>query len=159
MRFPQIIRALSLVRPLGLAGALFSLLILAGYAQGIEVLFRPMPGGPATHPLSAVGLFVLGLGAFFWHPRRANHLVLFAGCIVVMLASLRLIELASGAILLNWVTPFSSRLAEQAAAGHPISTGVNTALMCLSFGLALVAVGFKRYSVAQQFSILGLGLP
>ena len=37
MRFPQIIRALSLVRPLGLAGALFSLLILAGYLLGVEV--------------------------------------------------------------------------------------------------------------------------
>jgi len=159
MRFPQIIRALSLVRPLGLAGALFSLLILAGYALGVEVLFRPLQGGPATHPLSAVGLAVLGLGAFFWHPRRANRLVLFAGCLVVMLASLRLLELASGATLLNWLTPFSNRLAEQAAAGHPISTGVNTALMSLSFGLALVAVGFKRYTVAQQFSFIGLGFP
>lgn len=80
MRFPQIIRALSLVRPLGLAGALFSLLILAGYALGVEVLFRPMHGGPATHPLSAAALLALGLGTFSWHPRQSNRTVMFAGC-------------------------------------------------------------------------------
>jgi diguanylate cyclase (GGDEF)-like protein len=159
MRFPQIIRALSLVRPLGLAGALFSLLILAGYVLDIEVLFRPLHGDPATHPLSAVALAVLGLGAFFWHPRRANRLVLFAGCLVVLLASLRLLELATGAALLNWLTPFSSRLAVQAAAGHPIATGSNTALMSLCFGLSLVAVGFKRYALAQPFAFFGVGFP
>ena len=159
MHFPQIIRALSLVRPLGLAGALFSLLILAGYALGFEVLFRPMNGGPATHPLSAVGLFLLGLGAFFWHPRRPNRLVLLAGCLATILASLRLLELASGATLLNGITPFSQQLAEQAAAGHPISTGSNTALMSLCFGLSLVAIGFKRYALAQPFAFFGLGFP
>jgi diguanylate cyclase (GGDEF)-like protein len=159
MHFPQIIRALSLVRPLGLAGALFSLLILAGYALGFEALFRPMNGGPATHPLSAVGLFLLGLGAFFWHPRRPNRLVLLAGCLVTILASLRLLELASGATLLNGITPFAQRLAEQAAAGRPISTGSNTALMSLCFGLSLVAIGFKRYALAQPFAFFGLGFP
>lgn len=159
MRFPQIIRALSLVRPLGLAGALFSLLILAGYALGVEVLFRPMHGGPATHPLSAVGLGMLGIGAFFWHPRQNNRVVLFAGCFVVLLASLRLLELASGAAVLDWLTPFTYHLAEQAAAGHSISTGSNTALMTLCFGMALVSVGFKRYAMAQQLSFVGLGFP
>lgn len=159
MRFPQIIRALSLVRPLGLAGALFSLLILVGYLLGIEVLFRPMHGGPATHPLSAVGLVLLGLGAFFWHPRHSNRGVLYAGFFVFLLMSLRLLEIATGASMLNWVTPFSYRLAEQAAIGQPISTGVNTALMSLSFGIALVAVGFKRYAVAQQLCFLGIGFP
>lgn len=159
MRFPQIIRALSLVRPLGLSGALFSLLILAGYALGVDVLFRPMSGGPATHPLSAIGLIVLGLGSFFWHPRQSNRVALSAGFVVVLLAALRLLEIATGAVLLNQLTPFDHRLAEQAASGHPISTGVNTALMSLSFGLALVAVGYKRYAVAQQFSFLGLGFP
>lgn len=159
MRFPQIIRALSLVRPLGLAGALFSLLILVGYLLGIEVFFRPMSGGPATHPLSAIGQVVLGLGAFSWHPRRNNRIVLYAGCFVVLLTSLRLLELATGVVLLDGLTPFSSRLAEQAAAGQPIRTGVNTALMGLSLGLALVSVGFKRYSIGQQFSFIGLGFP
>ena len=159
MRFPQIIRALSLVRPLGLAGALFSLLVLAGYLFGIEAFFRPMQGGPATHPLSAIGLLLLGIGGFCWHPRRNNRGVLLAGGLVVLLMGLRLLELASGATLLDGLTPFSRRLAEQAAAGHPISTGSNTALMCLCFGLALVFIGFKRYAVAQQFSFVGLGFP
>jgi diguanylate cyclase (GGDEF)-like protein len=159
MRFPQIIRALGLVRPFGLAGALFSLLILAGYALGFETMFRPFQGGPATHPLSAVGLFLLGLGAFFWHPRRSNRLVLLTGCLVVLLASLRLLELVSGATLLSGITPFPNQLAEQAAAGHPISMGSNTALMSLCFALSLVAIGFKRYTLAQPFSFMGLGFP
>lgn len=159
MRFPQIIRALSLVRPLGLAGALFSLSILAGYALDVEILFRPMLGGPATHPLSACGLALLGLGAFIWHPRRANRLVLVLGCLVVLLASLRLLELASGAVLLESITPFGQPLAEQAAAGHPISTGSNTAMMSLCFGLSLVAIGFKHYAQAQHYSFIGLGFP
>lgn len=159
MRFPQIIRALSLVRPLGLAGALFCLLILAGFALHLEVLFRPMQGGPATHPLSAIGLGILGSGAFFWHPRRSNRLVLLAGALGVLLAALRFLELASGATLLNWLTPFSQSLAEQAAAGHPISTGVNTALMTLCFAFGLVAVGFKQYAAAQKLSFIGLGFP
>ena len=159
MRFPQIIRALSLVRPLGLAGALFSLLILAGYAFNVEVLFRPMHGGPATHPLSASGLCLLGLGAFFWHPRHRNRLVALTGGMAFLLAAFRLLELASGTALLAPLTPFSGRLAEQAAAGHPISTGVNTALMSLCFGLALLTVSCKRYALAQLFAFIGLGFP
>lgn len=159
MRFPQIIRALSLVRPLGLAGALFSLLILAGYALGLEVFFRPMLGGPATHPLSAVALLALGLGAFCWHPRQSNRVVVLAGVFVVTLVSLRLLELAKGVTLLDWLTPFGRQLAEQAAAGHPISTGINTALMCLCFALALIAIGCKRYALAQQLAFVGLGFP
>jgi len=159
MRFPQIIRALSLVRPLGLAGALFSLLILAGYLLGVEVFFRPMQGGPATHPLSAVALVALGLGAFCWHPRQENRAVSLSGVFVVTLMTMRLIELASGAPLLEWLTPFGHALAEQAVAGHPISTGLNTALMCICFGLALIAIGGKHYGVAQQLAFLGLGFP
>lgn len=159
MRFPQIIRALSLVRPLGLAGALFSLLILAGYALGLEVFFRPMLGGPATHPLSAAALLALGLGAFSWHPRQSNRAVTFAGVFVVVLMSLRLLELASGTALLDWLTPFGRQLAAQAAAGHPITTGVNTVLMCLCFALALIAMGCKRYALAQQMAFVGLGFP
>lgn len=159
MRFPQITRALSLVRPLGLAGTFFALLILSGYALSVEIFFRPLPGGPATHPLSAMALLFLGLGAFFWHPRNPNRIVLFVGCLAVLLASLRLLELASGADLLSWLTPFPDQLAAQAAAGHPISTGVNTALTCLSLGLALIAVGFKHYAIAQQLAFVGLGFP
>ena len=159
MRFPQIIRALSLVRPLGLAGALFSLLVLAGYLLGIDVFFRLMHGGPATHPLSAVALLALGLGAFSWHPRQDNQAVMLAGAFVTALMSLRLLELASGATLLDWLTPFGNQLAEQAAAGHPISTGMNTALMCLCFALALIAIGCKRYALTQQLAFVGLGFP
>ena len=159
MRFPQIIRALCLVRPLGLAGALFSLLILAGYPLGFDVLFRPMHGGPATHPLSAIALLALGLGAFSWHPRQDNRAVMLGGAFVTALMSLRLLELASGATLLDWLTPFGSQLAEQAAAGHPISTGMNTALMCLCFALALIAIGCKRYALTQQLAFVGLCFP
>ena len=108
MRFPQIIRALSLVRPLGLAGALFSLLILAAYPLGLDVLFRPMQGGPATHPLSALALLALALGAFSWHPRQNNRAVMLVGAFVTVLMSLRLLERASGATLLDWLTPFGS---------------------------------------------------
>lgn len=144
---------------MGLAGALFSLLILLGYALDIEILFRPLPGGPATHPLSAIALALLGLGAFFWHPRNANRWVLLAGCLVVSLASLRLLELASEQTLLEIFTPFSQQLAAQAAAGQLISTGSNTALMTLGLGLALVAVGLKHYALAQQSSFIALGFP
>ncbi len=159
MRFPQIIKALSLVRPLGLAGALFSLLVLFGYLLNLEVLFRPLHGGPATHPLSAIGLLALGLGAFSWHPRRSNRLVLSAGCFVVLLVSLRLLEIATGSVLLHGITPFKEVLAEQVAAGHGISTGTNTALMSLCFGLALVFIGLKRYTLTQYMSFVGLGFP
>ncbi len=159
MHFPQIIRALGLVRPLGLAGALFSLIILAGYPLGLDVLFRPMDGGPATHPLSALALLTLGLGAFSWHPRQNNRAVMLTGVFVTALMSLRLFELMSGATLLDWLTPFGSQLAQQAAAGHPISTGMNTALMCLCFALALIAIACKRYAPAQQLAFVGLGFP
>lgn len=53
---------LSLPRPLGITCALFSLIVLIGYLCNIEVLYRPIAGGPATHPLTALSILFLGLG-------------------------------------------------------------------------------------------------
>jgi hypothetical protein len=46
--------ALSIVRPLAIVGILFSIVVITGYFAHIEALYRPVSGGPATNPLTAV---------------------------------------------------------------------------------------------------------
>ncbi|MRR51720.1 MAG: GGDEF domain-containing protein [Rhodocyclaceae bacterium] len=155
MRFPHIRWALSLVPPLGLTSALFASLILAGYIADVEALYRPLSGGPATHPLTAVSLASLGIGLTFWRLRQPSVAALALAHGALAIAVLRLAELALDVDLLGVVTPFQTTL----AAGKPIRMGVNTALMTATLAAALIADIRHRLLAAQALAFVALGFP
>ena len=113
MRFVHIRGALTLVKPLGLAAAIFSSFVLGGYAFGIEALYRPLSNGPATHPLSALAMLLLGVGLGFWRPRRASPRTQWLAGAAMALGLLRLLDISLGTDLLGAITPFSDTVARE----------------------------------------------
>jgi diguanylate cyclase (GGDEF)-like protein len=160
MRFLQVRRGLNLVRPLGLSGIVFACAILAvGYGNGVEWLFRPLTGGPATHPLTATAIALLGFGILCWRPRRRSRLPTVMGGAALALGVLRLAEISLDQDLLSTITPFYGIVRDSQAAGTPIATGTNTATMVVLLSVALILNGQRRFTIAQVLAFLALGFP
>lgn len=159
IRFKEIILALRLVRPLGFFCVVSSLIVLIGYILNFEPLYRPISSGPATHPLTAIMLFLLGVGKSFWRPYSNTPLIMGCDILAFLLAGARLIEFFSAIPILQIITPFSTQLAQSAIAGKPIEIGINTAVFILMCAAASILFTQKKYVLSQLLAFLALGIP
>lgn len=152
--------ALSLPRPLGTVCAVFALIAFTGYLGSIEPLYRPIGVGPATHPLTALSILLLGLGL------RANSQTrldvwgrrVFA-ILAIVITVFRLGESLIGTDLTSWVTPFHSKVLIEVQLGKHNSMGVNTAGMLLSiaFAMGLYSLNFPKWS--QIVASIAVAIP
>ena len=152
--------ALSLPRPLGTVCAVFALVAFAGYFGSIEQLYRPIDGGPATHPLTALCILLLGLGL------RANsrtQLDVWGGRVFVILAIVitmfRLGEALFGIDLTSWMTPFHSKVLIELQLGKSNSMGVNSASMLLSIAIAMALYRFSLPKWSQIVASIAVAIP
>ncbi len=159
MHYPLIRAASGLTRPLGMLVVILAGTLLAAYLTSLEMLFRPLPGGPATHPLTAAALLLLGLPMACWRHRHRSRIALPAALAALAIGAVRLADIALDAHLLEYITPFRDSLAAQAEAGTPVKMGLNTALMTVLLAMALILEGHRRYLPSQLFAFLGLGFP
>lgn len=159
MRYPLIRRAFWLVSPVGVVSVVLTCLILAAHLAGPEILYRPLAGGPATHPLTAAALLLLALPLAFWRPRLQDRVAPWIATIALAIGALRLIDIAFDTDWLRLLTPFQASLDEQAAAGTPVRMGVNTAAMTVFMAIAVMLEAYRRFLAAQFFAFLGLGFP
>lgn len=130
-----------------------------GYGAGAEVLYRPLPGGPATHPLTALAIALLGLAALLWRPAHREWRPVWPALAALALSFVRLVDIGLDSRLLDPVTPFSEWLDAQALAGTPIATGANTALMVALAALAMLCNVARRFVAAQMLAFVAIGLP
>lgn len=152
--------ALAIPLPLGVACAVSGLLVLCGYFAHVQVLYRPIVGGPATHPLTALAFLLLGLAvtAQRWTLRRA-WLARVAAMFVIWICTSRLAEVVLGIDLTSWVTPFHAQaLLENKLPGGD-AMGVNTALMLLSIALSLEMFSAKSPRLSQLTAFAGIAIP
>jgi diguanylate cyclase (GGDEF)-like protein len=159
MHFPHTRMAFWLVSPVGSAGVVLACLILLAHPVELEVLYRPLAGGPATHPLTAVALLLLALPLAFWRPRLCDRLAPWFASAAIAVGVLRLVDLALGTSLLDVVTPFVDSLAAQEAAGKPVRIGLNTAVMTVLLGTSLLLRNRQKFLAGQVFAFLALGFP
>jgi diguanylate cyclase (GGDEF)-like protein len=159
MRVPYILLGLRLVRPLGLFSLVYAGVALAGYWLGIEALYRPLPNGPATHPLTAVCICLLGAGLQGWRPRRTAAWPLAAYLMVLIIGLSRLFEVATGATFLMSITPSQAVVEAAHAAGKSLAMGTNTASLCSLIALALILNQRHRTRAAQLLGFLALTIP
>jgi diguanylate cyclase (GGDEF)-like protein len=159
MHFPHTRIAFSLVSPAGSAGIVLACLIMLAHPVELEVLYRPLAGGPATHPLTAIALLLLAMPLAFWRPRLRDRLAAWFASAAIAVGVLRLVDLAFDAGLLDVLTPFRDSLAAQEAAGKPVRMGLNTALMTVLLGSALLLRNRQMFLAAQVTAFLGIGFP
>ncbi len=132
---------------------------LAGYAFQYEPLWRPIPGGSATHPMTAIGLIAGGAGVALIRPLRiplASQILLG---LVAALGLIRIAELALGMSVIDQISPFSETLAREAAQGLPVRMGWNTAAMFVLIPSAFLLRLLGRPRWAEVVAAVGLCTP
>jgi diguanylate cyclase (GGDEF)-like protein len=157
--YPLIRIASRLVRPIGRLATVCALAIFLAYPLDAEFLYRPLPGGPATHPLTALAMLLLALPVACWRSGRMNRLALPLAVGAFAIGALRLHDLAFGFGMLGHLTPFQAVLDAQETAGTPIRMGMNTAAMTTLFAIALALEARRRHLGSQLFIFLGIGFP
>jgi diguanylate cyclase (GGDEF)-like protein len=160
VRYPVLRRGLESVRPLALAGLLLACAVLVlGYGLGLTLLYRPLIGGPATHPLTALGLAFLGVCGFLWsrgHLRREAEPFAW---LALALGAVRLADIYLGLDMLGPFTPFQALLEKNRILGTPIATGANTAAMLTMFAMAAILNCRSKPMASQILVALALGFP
>jgi diguanylate cyclase (GGDEF)-like protein len=127
------------------------LFTLFGYAINYESAWRLTSGYPATHPLSALCLALLGFGLLTSVSKGRAICFAARGAVVLAaaIAVLRLLGSWVGTSLFDAMTPFKDVLAAQAAAGMPIFMGPNTAHTVLAIALSDI-LRWNRWPIASQ---------
>lgn len=152
--------AISLPRPLGTVCMLFGLLALAGYFGHVEALYRPILNGPATHPLTALNILILGL-CIRESNRTGNKIWLVRALLSVSMciAFARLGETAFHIDMTSWITPFYHTVTLDRQGGKFNSMGLNTSIMLLSIAIALGFNSLKMPKLSQIIASVAIAIP
>ncbi len=152
--------ALALVRPVGVFAATFGAVVMLGYIFDLEVLYRPIIGGPATNPLTALSIVMLGLGLSFCSIRSKTRVQLVFALVAMVLTAARLVDghvYVTGLSAL--LTPFQSAVEAQLAAGKSNAMGLNSAWTLFLVSLSLLFRSLNRPAISQAFAFAALSLP
>ncbi len=123
--------------------------VLAAYALDAEAIWRPLAGGPATHPITAILFIVGGAAVASIRALRVPPIAVAALLAVAIVAAGRLLEVASGVNVLQLASPFPSVLAREAAEGTPVATGWNSAMVFVLVPLSFL-LRYRGYLAASQ---------
>jgi len=146
-------------RKLGLTTALLGIVTLAGYAFGIEFLYRPIANEPATNPLTALIVVLLGLGLEI-HGKTINKRVPFI--LAIMAVVICLTHFASFIYISDFskiFMLFKSVVDQDLLLGKDNSMGMNTTLMLLLLALSHVMYILQRPNHSQLLSFTALCIP
>lgn len=148
------LRVFSLVVPFGILGASVGFFALFGFIADIEIFYRPIAGGPATHPITAICLILTGSALILARPFRTTPTALVCLALTSFLGLFRLTDIAANMHLTDSIIPFKSIIMEAERKGMPIRTGWNTSIFFILISLSLFARYFNRPLVSQ---ILAMG--
>ncbi len=134
------IRPLSIItRKLAYGVLILCALIAIGFALDIPALYRPIPGGPATSPLTLVIVTLLTLSQLIHRHLGPVTVKMDAMLgVVVLLCLFRTGELILGEDVVHLSTTFDA-LIPNANAEVPPRTGINTAMLGLMLSIGLLA--------------------
>ena len=135
---------------LAVAVTAIGIVVLMAYAFGWVHVWRPLTGGPSTHPCTAIALSLLGLSVLLARPTKRSDASALLAVLAGAIALARLLAAASGhADVFQAWSPFQLVLTVQAAAGHPIIMSIRTAVMILLLASSLCLIR-ARYTGPSQ---------
>lgn len=143
--------AMTVPRPIANVCAFFGLLALTGYFGHIESLYRLIANGPATHPLTAVNILLLGLCIIASsRTQYGNWLVRILLLLSICTTLARLTDALFHLELTRWMTPFYKTVVLDHFTGKSNAMGINTSIMLFSIAIAL---GLKSWQIPRMSQI------
>ena len=152
--------ALVLIRPFGGVAILFGLISLAGYWASFEDLYRPIPNGPATNPLTAVCIVLIGLSLFHNETSSwGDQLQKLFSILAIGVTSLRLMDAYWGSNFSHLWTPFHGLVSLELQAGKDNGMGTNSAMMLLGVSLAILLKQLGKHWASQIIASMAVAVP
>lgn len=143
-----------------LAGMAVGFFVLVGYALGWSPAWRPSVGGPATHPMTAAALVVMGVAILDVRPWCRSHLGVGVAAVVGAFSIVEFVGLLFGqGDMSRTLAPFSHLMAQEAGAGRSIEMGMNTAATLVLLSASLVCLSARRAASSQLLAVLAMFLP
>lgn len=151
---------LALPRRLAFTCAGFGLVTLAGYFGHVEAFYRPISGGPATNPLTALCVLLLGLGVSTGNQTRNGiRVARVLAVVVVGITVAKLGEILLGIDLTSWMTPFHHKVMMDVQAGGRNNMGANTAWMLLLIAVSRLLHSFQMATLSQLTASVAVAIP
>lgn len=152
--------AVKLARILGLTILLTGCVILLGYAFELPYLYRPLPNGTATHPLTAVLFLFAGLCLSLTNTSILHRKIVLALCTFsILLSSLPVVDQVTQINIVNSLTPFADAVKLEKQRGLSNEIGINTAFMFLFAFLSILAALVQEERHSQSLAMIAFFIP
>ncbi|MFQ6371329.1 GGDEF domain-containing protein [Shewanella sp. YIC-542] len=150
----------SIVRPIGMVSIFFGLVALVGYLGNIEPLYRPIMNGPATNPLTAVCIILVGLAIQKTDPKSIDkwlQRLLVMGVLAITLS--RMMDLVLHTHTAELIMPFHDLVIHEIQLGKSNDMGMNSSVMFCCIGISLLFYNVKRPAISQFFAFVAIAIP
>lgn len=152
--------ALSVPRPLAAIAVLFGLGSIFGYLLNIEWLYRPVPNGPATNPLTATIIILIGMAIYHQQKHKLNRTVLsLLASAALLMTIVRIYDALSGSHFSSVIMPFHDVVVLENEMGKNNTIGINTAVMLFFISLAVLFKGFGNNIASQSTAAIAVAIP
>lgn len=148
---------LTLIRPMTFSVGILAAISLGGYVFSLEILYRPLPNGPASHPLTILSALLLAIAIAEYHRSHIRSEVL--AWVVAILCVLRLAPGSTAEGIYSVLTPFHAMVTHDRQLGLRNSMGVNTALMFLFISSSILLLRRRWLHTSQIFAFISLAMP
>jgi diguanylate cyclase (GGDEF)-like protein len=151
--------AMFLSKPVAFTVGLLAAISAGGYAFSVEALYRPIAGGPASHPLTILSALLLAFGIAGQSRLMPRWRAAFAAAVVAVLCIVRLTPGPLAGEVFTLLTPFNDMVARDLQAGMRNGMGTNTATMFLLIALS-VLLHWRRWVMTSQIvAFFSIALP
>lgn len=131
---------------------------LSGYFIGLEALYRPIAGGPATNPLTAMCIILTGF-CYWKYSHKNQSTILIIAAFVVLITGIRSCEYLFDIHIFSQFKIIDEIINYSGKTGQRNTMGLNTAIMLLLIALAIITRVFHKPLASQTLAFLALSLP
>lgn len=148
-----------IAKALALGCILLSLLSASGYFFSVQQLYRPIAGGAATNPLTAITIILIGFSVFLEYKKHFTILNPLLSITALIISLIVISDNLLSSKMAVHITPFINTVNEELQAGFSNSMGINTAIMMAFLSSALLLGQFGKVMTAQVVAFVGLAVP
>jgi len=146
-------------KPVAMTVGVLAALGACGYAFSLPQLYRPIAGGPASHPLTvATALFLVFAIVESWRSRHRQRGA-WAAVAALLICGLRLLPGETASLAFGYLTPFQAVVTHDREMGLSNGMGLNTAMMFMLIALAVLFYCRRWMRMSQIAAFISLAFP